>query len=95
MTSIFTPVNGTIDSAADGALVAAAITLHECAYCRAQIVSGQRWVREKVYNPSSDNDPHYCRYHADLFGDEELSCWEKHEIELEIAREARTAHRVM
>ncbi len=95
MASIFTPANGTIDPAADGALVTAFIASHECGYCRSLIVSGQRWVREKIHEPFSDNDPHYRRYHADLFFDEELSCWEKRQTELETARAARTAHRIM
>jgi hypothetical protein len=95
MASIFTLANATIDPATDGALVAAVIALHECKYCRSLIVSGQRWVREKIYEPSTDNGPHYRRYHADLFVDEELSCWEKHEMELETARAARTAHPIM
>jgi len=91
MASITTPVTVTIGPAADGALVAAAFTLHECAYCLLPIPSGQPWVREKIYEPSSHNGPRYRRYHADLFGDEELSCWEKHQMELEITRTARTA----
>jgi hypothetical protein len=95
MASIITPSNGTIDPAADGALVAAVITSHECAYCRSLILSGQRWVREKIYEPFPDDGLHYRRYHADLFVDEELSCWEKHEMALEIARAARTAHRIL
>ena len=95
MASIFTPANATIDPATNGALVAAVITSHECAYCQSTITSGHRWVREKIYEPSADNGPRYRRYHAELFADEELSCWEKHEMELEIARTARTALRVM
>jgi hypothetical protein len=91
MASIISPVTVTINPAAHGALVAAAFTLHECAHCLSPIPSGQRWVREKIYEPSSHNGPRYSRYHADLFGDEELSCWEKHQMELEITRTARTA----
>lgn len=95
MATIITPANVTIDPPADGALVAAAFTSHECVYCLSPIVSGQRWVREKIYEPSTSNGPRYRRYHADLFAEEELSCWEKHELELEFARTARTALRVM
>ena len=95
MATLITRVNVTIDPAPDGALVAAAFTSHECAYCLSSIVSGQRWVREKIYEPSADNGARYRRYHADLFGDEELSCWEKHVWELEISRTARTVVRVM
>lgn len=60
---------------------------HECAYCRSPIVSGQQWVREKIYEPTRNaHAPRYHRYHADLFSGEEVSCWEKHQMELEIAR---------
>ena len=72
----------------DGVLVAAAFITHECAYCRTPIASGQRWVREKIYEPFSESGPRYHRYHADLFGGEELSCWEKNEMERETARSA-------
>ena len=59
----------------------------ECAYCRAPIASGDRWVREKIYESAPNgNGPSYFRYHADLFVGEEVSCWEKHQMELEIAR---------
>ena len=86
MATMITPANITIDLAGDGALVAAAFTSHECAYCLSPIGSGQRWVREKICEPSTDNGPRYRRYHADLFAGEELSCWEKRVMELEIAR---------
>ena len=95
MASILTPTNGAIDPPADGTLAAALIIPQECAYCRSLLVTGQRWVREKIYGASAENGPHYRRYHADLFVDEELSCWEKHEMELEIARATRAANRVM
>ncbi len=63
------------------------ICSHECAYCRSPIESGQRWVREKIYEPGlSGREPSYHRYHADLFAGQELSCWEKHQIEHQIAR---------
>ena len=26
---------------------------HQCAYCRSPIASGERWVREKIYEPRS------------------------------------------
>lgn len=59
----------------------------ECAYCRAPIASGERWVREKIYEPMLvGQDPRYRRYHADLFAGEELSCWEKRQLELGSAR---------
>lgn len=63
------------------------ICSHECAYCRSPIVSGERWVREKICEPALDGrDPHYHRYHADLFDRAEVSCWEKHLVEQETAR---------
>jgi hypothetical protein len=66
--------------------------LEECAYCRATIASGERWVREKIYEPTLvGQDPRYCRYHAELFTGEELSCWEKHQIEQDINRTAARA----
>jgi hypothetical protein len=50
----------------------------ECAYCRATNASGERWVREKIYEPALvDQGPRYRRYHAELFTGEELSCWKK------------------
>jgi hypothetical protein len=59
----------------------------ECAYCRATIASGKRWVREKICEPALvGQGPRYRRYHAELFTGEELSCWEKHQIEQDIAR---------
>ena len=95
MATFITAANVPVDPPLDRALVAAGFTSYECAFCLSSIASGQRWVREKIYEPSADNGPRYRRYHADLFGDEELSCWEKHEMELESARTARTAIRVM
>jgi hypothetical protein len=60
---------------------------HQCAYCRSPIASGERWVREKIYEPAlNGRDPRYHRYHADLFDRQEVSCWEKHQMEQEIAR---------
>ena len=59
----------------------------ECAHCRAPIASGDRWVREKIYESAPNgNGPRYFRYHADLFDGEEISCWGKHQMELEIVR---------
>ena len=56
--------------------------IHQCAYCREPITSGQRWVREKVYELASDGrDLSYYRYHAESFARHEVSCWEKHLME--------------
>jgi hypothetical protein len=33
----------------------------------------------------------YERYHADVFAGEELSCWEKHELERERVKISRAA----
>jgi hypothetical protein len=69
----------------NGALVATCVD-HECGYCHSAILSGQRWVREKIYEPFTAGGPRYRRYHSDLFGEEELSCWEKHQIEQDVRR---------
>lgn len=68
--------------------LAAAFIKHECVYCRSSVGSGERWVRERIYELCTANDPRYRRYHADLFAGEELSCWEKHQMESEIAQAA-------
>ncbi len=61
--------------------------VNQCAFCRSPIVSGQRWVREKIYDPAlNGRDPSYQRYHAEPFAGQEGSCWEKHQMEEEIAR---------
>jgi hypothetical protein len=58
-----------------------------CDYCQRSIVTGQRWVREKVYDPlSTKPDAAYRHFHVEVFGGDELSCWEKSEMEREIAR---------
>jgi hypothetical protein len=63
-----------------------------CDYCRSSIAAGQRWVREKIYDPrSSGQDPVYHHFHAEPFGGQEGSCWEEHQMEREIARTAVTA----
>jgi len=61
---------------------------HDCGYCRSSITLGQRWVREKVYDPAPqiDREPSYHRYHAEVFSGEQLSCWEKHQLQQEMAR---------
>jgi hypothetical protein len=62
---------------------------NQCAYCRTLIVSGQRWVREKIYDPAlSDHEPSYQRYHAEPIAEQEGSCWEKHQMEQTTARAA-------
>ena len=60
---------------------------NQCAFCRSPIVSGQRWVREKIYDSAlNGREPSYHRYHAEPFAGQEGSCWEKHQMEEEIAR---------
>ncbi len=71
--------------------LAAAFSTHACAYCQAPIVSGERWVREKIYESLTGAAAHYRRYHADLFGEEALSCWEKHLMEQDTAKAAGSA----
>jgi hypothetical protein len=95
MASIVTPASAINQQRQEGAPVTVAAVPLECAYCRSPIASGQRWVREKIYEPFADDAPRYRRYHADLFAGEELCCWEKHELELEIVRTARPAGHVM
>jgi hypothetical protein len=56
----------------------------ECDYCHSSIGSAQRWVRERVYDPA--HDPSYRRCHAEPFVGHKESCWEKHEMEREVAR---------
>ena len=65
------------------AMAPAFASTRECAYCQSPIASGERWVREKIYEPPAANGPHYRRYHADLLGEEVLSCWEKHQMQQE------------
>jgi hypothetical protein len=44
-------------------------------------------VREKIYDPAlNGRDPSYQRYHAELFATQQESCWEKHQLEREMAR---------
>jgi hypothetical protein len=60
---------------------------NQCAYCGSSIVSGQRWVREKIYDPAlNGRAPSYHRYHAEPFALQEGSCWEKYQMEQEMAR---------
>jgi hypothetical protein len=62
-----------------------------CDYCQSSIALGQRWVREKIYDPQPNGqDPAYHHFHAEPFGEQEESCWEKHQMEREIARTAMT-----
>jgi hypothetical protein len=59
----------------------------QCDYCRSSIGPGQRWVREKIYDPAlNGHEPGYRHYHAEPFARLEGSCWEKHQMEREIAR---------
>ena len=64
----------------------------QCAYCGSPIAPGERWVREKIYDPAlKGRDPSYRRYHAELFAGQEASCWEKHQMEGEINRNTANA----
>lgn len=59
------------------------VCVHQCAYCRSSIVSGQRWVREKIYDAAlNGREPSYQRYHAEPFAGQEASCWEKHQMQM-------------
>ena len=68
--------------------VAIGFSAHQCAHCQTAIAPGERWVREKIYESLIAEDAHYRRYHADLYGDEVLSCWEKHQLEKETVKPA-------
>jgi hypothetical protein len=58
-----------------------------CAHCAAEIEAGQRWVREKVYEPAlAGRESRYRLYHAELFDGQELSCWEMHVLQADRAR---------
>jgi len=71
--------------ASEGKMIVSCV--RQCNYCRSSIASGQRWVREKIYDPTlNGRDPSYDCYHAEPFAGQEGSCWEKHEMEREIAR---------
>lgn len=64
----------------------------QCRYCRACIATGERWVRQKVFSTEfAGGGAMYERYHADVFAGEELSCWEKHELERERVRISQAA----
>ena len=58
-----------------------------CTHCGAEIETGQRWVREKVYEAAlAGRQPQYRRYHAELSDGQELSCWERHLIQADSGR---------
>lgn len=60
-----------------------------CDYCRSSIAHGQRWVRQKIYDPRPESEePRYKHYHAEPFAGERESCWEKYELQRETARKA-------
>jgi hypothetical protein len=60
-----------------------------CDYCHLSIQVGQRWVREKIYDPYSRNQvPVYRYFHVEPFDAQEPSCWEKRQLEREITRTA-------
>jgi hypothetical protein len=55
-----------------------------------EIETGQRWVREKVYEPAlAGREPQYRRYHAELFDGQQLSCWERHLLQADKADSPR------
>lgn len=55
--------------------------LKHCDCCDSVITAGQRWVRQKIYNPVASEAPRYRHYHAepDFAGGE--SCWERHQLQ--------------
>jgi hypothetical protein len=43
---------------------------------------------KRLHDPSRNGgDASYRRYHAELFPGQEVSCWEKHQMEQKIARD--------
>jgi len=61
----------------------------QCNYCQSSIIQGQRWVRQKIYDPLLDNrQVSYHHYHAEPFAGQGESCWEKHQLQKELARVA-------
>jgi hypothetical protein len=68
--------------------VAVAFHAYACGYCQSLIAPGERWVRVKIDAPCDAEGAHYRRYHADLFGEEVLSCWEKQQLEKETVEPA-------
>ena len=60
----------------------------ECGYCGFFISGREKWVREKTYDSTYKNggEAKYRRYHSEVFTGDELSCWEKHLMQLEFAR---------
>jgi hypothetical protein len=62
--------------------------VRSCDHCHSPIVDGQRWVRQKIYSPASNDEaPRYRHYHAEPFDGQSESCWEK-QLERDIARTA-------
>lgn len=60
-----------------------------CDYYQESIAVGQRWVREKIYDrQAADQDAAYRHFHAEPREGREVSCWERHWMEREIARTA-------
>ena len=62
--------------------------LKHCNHCHSLIIAGQRWVRQKIYDPCIGREVAYRHYHAEPFFGQGESCWEKHQIERELARTA-------
>ena len=63
------------------------LSSQQCSYCGSTIEPGERWVREKIFEPTLNaREPRYHRYHADVSDGQEVSCWEKHIVEKEIVR---------
>jgi len=56
----------------------------ECDYCRSLIGAGEKWVREKVYDPAPNPvSARYFHFHGEPSPGQELSCWEKHQMQRE------------
>jgi hypothetical protein len=56
-----------------------------CDYCHSDVTNGQRWVRRKTFSTRADTQgPAYHYYHAEPLAGLHESCWEKHQIEIEV-----------
>jgi hypothetical protein len=66
-----------------------------CDFCQSAILAGQRWVREKIYDPRCEKqDSAYRRFHAEPFDGQALSCWEKRQMDREAARTALSGQNI-
>ena len=51
------------------------------------LCQGKDGFGKKFTTFRNGGEANYRRYHAELFASQEVSCWEKHQMEQEIARD--------